>query len=82
MNSNYLRNNSNCNLNFISDYNNLNGKSFNNKDNLDNDNSNNTIVQINNNSNNYNGIYFTYDNKKVNGSNINYEEHKIYLYYF
>ena len=75
MNLNYLRNNSNCNLNFISDYNNLNGKSFNNKDNLDNDNSNNTIVQINNNSNNYNGIYFTYDNKKVNGSNINYEEH-------
>ena len=29
---------------------------------------------MNNNDNNYNGIYNTYENKKMNGSNINYDE--------
>ena len=72
--SNNLGNNDELKQNFISDYNYLNGKSDINKENCDNDNSNNTIVLVNNNDNNYNGIYNTYENKKMNGSNINYDE--------
>ena len=71
INLNYIRNNK-LKQNYISDYNNyINGK-FNNKENSDNnDNSNNTIIQMNN---NYNGKNYTYENKIINGSNINYND--------